>query len=80
MVPSRLSRGRIDAVCRVPGTGAVPVVSRVGGLEDTVVDLSDDKQEITGFKFSPVTAQKLAAAASSASRPIADAPALQRCN
>ena len=44
--------------------GTVPIVSRVGGLEDTVVDAEDTavaggKQ--TGFKFGPVTAENLAA-------------------
>ena len=66
VVPSRFEPCGLTQLCALR-YGAVPVVSRVGGLEDTVVDLSDDKQEITGFKFSPVTAQQLAAALSSAS-------------
>ena len=42
--------------------GAVPIVSRVGGLGDTVADVSDGNREITEFKFGPVTTQNLAEA------------------
>jgi starch synthase len=41
----------------------VPIVSRVGGLEDTIVDIGEaDKSghDATGFKFGPVTADALA--------------------
>jgi starch synthase len=44
--------------------GAVPIVSRVGGLDDTVVDARDlavnGGAGQTGFKFGPVTAENLA--------------------
>jgi len=42
--------------------GAVPIVSRVGGLDDTVVDISDsilNGGRQTGFKFGPVTTESL---------------------
>jgi glycosyltransferase involved in cell wall biosynthesis len=45
--------------------GAVPIVSRVGGLEDTVVDMDTPTiagASKTGFKFAPVTTQNLAGA------------------
>src|ERR1700682_4861991 len=43
--------------------GTVPIVSRVGGLEDTVVDAGDlavTGGRQTGFKFEPVTTENLA--------------------
>lgn len=65
VVPSRFEPCGLTQLCALR-YGAVPIVSRVGGLEDTVVDLSDNKQGATGFKFSPVTMQNLAAALCSA--------------
>ena len=62
VVPSRFEPCGLTQLCALR-YGAVPIVSRVGGLEDTVVDMNapaiagDGK---TGFKFAPVTTQNLA--------------------
>jgi starch synthase len=61
VVPSRFEPCGLTQLCALR-YGAVPLVARVGGLEDTVADVSDGNREITGFKFGPVTAQNLAAA------------------
>ncbi len=45
--------------------GAVPIVSRVGGLKDTIIDANDMALQAgvaTGFQFSPPTAETLAVA------------------
>jgi starch synthase len=45
--------------------GAVPIVSRVGGLADTVVDADDlliSDGAATGIKFGPVTTENLTGA------------------
>jgi starch synthase len=64
IVPSRFEPCGLTQLCALR-YGAVPIVSRVGGLDDTIVDT--DIPVIggecdTGFKFSPVTAQNLAGA------------------
>ena len=61
VVPSRFEPCGLTQLCALR-YGAVPIVSMVGGLEDTVADKTDGKREITGFKFGPVTAQNLAGA------------------
>jgi starch synthase len=66
VVPSRFEPCGLTQLCALR-YGAVPIVARVGGLEDTVADISDGKRETTGFKFGPVTAQNLAAALRNAS-------------
>jgi starch synthase len=60
IVPSRFEPCGLTQLCALR-YGAVPIVSRVGGLEDTVADVEagDDK---TGFKFAPVTDGALAGA------------------
>jgi starch synthase len=62
IVPSRFEPCGLTQLCALR-YGAVPVVSGVGGLEDTVVDTNVIGGESeTGFKFSPVTIQNLAGA------------------
>lgn len=62
VVPSRFEPCGLTQLCALR-YGTVPIVSRIGGLEDTVVD-ADDLAVIgggqTGFKFGPVTAENLA--------------------
>ena len=60
MVPSRFEPCGLTQLCALR-YGAVPVVSRVGGLEDTVVDIDDAADgAATGLKFAPVTPDRLA--------------------
>jgi starch synthase len=64
VVPSRFEPCGLTQLCALR-YGAVPIVSRVGGLEDTVVDadapaIADGSA--TGFKFAPVTTEYLASA------------------
>jgi starch synthase len=59
VVPSRFEPCGLTQLCALR-YGAVPIVSGVGGLEDTVVDTDVVGGEgETGFKFSPVTTQNL---------------------
>jgi starch synthase len=55
VVPSRFEPCGLTQLCALR-YGAVPIVSGVGGLEDTV-DVGGENE--TGFKFSPVTTQNL---------------------
>jgi starch synthase len=57
-VPSRFEPCGLTQLCALR-YGAVPIVSRVGGLDDTVVDVGDTR---TGFKFESLTAEGLIAA------------------
>src|SRR5262249_50976200 len=60
VVRSRFERCGLMQLCALR-YGTVPIVSRGGGLEDTVVDAGDlagGRQ--TGFKFGPVTSENLA--------------------
>jgi starch synthase len=63
VVPSRFEPCGLTQLCALR-YGAIPIVSRVGGLADTVVD--EDEATIaggaTGFSFEPVTSENLAAA------------------
>ena len=61
VMPSRAEPCGLAQLCALR-YGAVPIVSRVGGLDDTVVDISDSIRNggrQTGFKFGPVTAENL---------------------
>jgi len=63
-VPSRFEPCGLTQLCALR-YGAIPVVSRVGGLEDTVVDADESAMAdgtATGFKFAPVTSDGLAGA------------------
>jgi starch synthase len=59
VVPSRFEPCGLTQLCALR-YGAVPIVSGVGGLEDTVSDTDVmGGESATGFKFSPVTTQNL---------------------
>jgi len=64
LVPSRFEPCGLTQMCALR-YGALPVVSRVGGLADTVVDVAEEDTASrigTGVSFLPVTADGLAAA------------------
>ncbi len=60
VVPSRFEPCGLTQLCALR-YGSVPIVSRVGGLDDTVVDV-DAGGAPTGFKFEPLAAGGLIAA------------------
>jgi starch synthase len=63
-VPSRFEPCGLTQLCALR-YGAVPIVSRVGGLADTVIDAEEAGiagGATTGFKFGPVTVENLAGA------------------
>ena len=62
VVPSRFEPCGLTQLCALR-YGAVPIVSRVGGLADTVIDAKEADiagSATTGFKFGPVTCETLA--------------------
>jgi starch synthase len=80
VVPSRFEPCGLTQLCALR-YGTVPIVSRVGGLEDTVVDAGDlavagGRQ--TGFKFGPVTTENLAGVLRRACATFHDPAAWQR--
>jgi starch synthase len=56
VVPSRFEPCGLTQLCALR-YGAIPIVSSVGGLADTVIDESE--RDATGFRFSPVTTENL---------------------
>ncbi|MDE2376564.1 glycogen synthase GlgA [Bradyrhizobium sp.] len=72
VVPSRFEPCGLTQLCALR-YGAVPIVSRVGGLDDTVVDAGEGSAA-TGFKFGPVTPDHLATALRRASLAFHDKP------
>jgi len=80
VVPSRFEPCGLTQLCALE-YGAVPIVSRVGGLEDTVVDIDDadtSGHAATGFKFGPPTSEKLADALRRANHVFRDRPTWRR--
>ena len=74
VVPSRFEPCGLTQLCALR-YGAVPIVSRVGGLADTVVDVDEAGTAAgaaTGFKFGPVTVEDLAGALRRANRTFHD--------
>jgi starch synthase len=64
VVPSRFEPCGLTQLCALR-YGAIPIVSRVGGLADTVIDVEEAEtagSAATGFKFAPVTIEGLAGA------------------
>ncbi len=77
VVPSRFEPCGLTQLCALR-YGAVPIVARVGGLEDTVRDAAEGGAQATGFKFAPVTVDGLSGALRRASITFHDKPAWQR--
>lgn len=77
LVPSRFEPCGLTQLCALR-YGAVPIVSRVGGLEDTIVDIGETGQNATGFKFGPVTAEALAGTLRNANAVFHDKPTWRR--
>jgi starch synthase len=74
VVPSRFEPCGLTQLCALR-YGAVPIVSRVGGLADTVVDVAEAGTAAgaaTGFKFGPVTVEDLGNALRRANRTFHD--------
>ena len=80
VVPSRFEPCGLTQLCALR-YGAIPIVSRVGGLEDTVVDADEAalaSGTAIGFKFAPVTADNLADALRRADAAFQDKPAWRK--
>jgi starch synthase len=78
VVPSRFEPCGLTQLCALR-YGVVPIVSRVGGLEDTVIDEDQlGRAEPNGFKFGPATAENLAVALRRAHATFGDKSAWQR--
>lgn len=77
LVPSRFEPCGLTQLCALR-YGSVPIVSRVGGLEDTIVDIGETGQNATGFKFGPVTADAFAGTLRKANAAFHDKPTWRR--
>jgi starch synthase len=76
IVPSRFEPCGLTQLCALR-YGAIPIVSRVGGLEDTVADPNDGLSP-NGFKFAPVTAENMARSIQRAHDVYRDRPVWQK--
>jgi starch synthase len=77
LVPSRFEPCGLTQLCAMR-YGAIPLVAKVGGLADTVVDLdATPGKAATGLQFSPVTREALEAALQRAANVWSDRPAWQ---
>lgn len=80
LVPSRFEPCGLTQLCALR-YGAIPVVSRVGGLADTVIDANEMAvagNVATGIQFWPVSSESLAGAVRRASALFHDKPVWQR--
>jgi starch synthase len=78
IVPSRFEPCGLTQLCALH-YGAIPVVSRVGGLADTVIDANEvTENTATGVQFGPVTSENLAEAISRAKALFRNKPVWQR--
>ncbi len=80
VVPSRFEPCGLTQLCALR-YGAIPIVSRVGGLADTVIDTNETTipaDAATGIQFGPVTSENLAGAICRAKGLFHNKPAWQR--
>lgn len=80
LVPSRFEPCGLTQLCAMR-YGTLPIVSKTGGLADTVIDANDAAIAAgcaTGFQFAPVTVEKLSDALDRATALFADKAAWKR--